>query len=241
MYTTQGIVLKQIKYGETSVICKIFTYDYGIQSYMIKGVRNIKSKYKKANILFPGAVLDLVTYQQQREGIAYLKEYNLAAESIQYDNSVIVNCIQLFAIELLDNLLVDHQEHQDMYIYYLKWIQYLQHVPDKLLANAPLYYLIQMGRMSGYSMPTNNIHHQYYALLHDGAEINRPVIGSMTVEEVQLLEQIMQTESFEVAMQIKMSNPSRRNILNNYLQFVEHQMPGFRPLKCMSVLHMVLS
>ena len=41
---TRGLVLSYIKYKETSIICKIFTESFGIQSYIINGIRNSKSK-----------------------------------------------------------------------------------------------------------------------------------------------------------------------------------------------------
>src|SRR5471030_912859 len=39
IYSTKGIVLRTVKYGETSVIAAIFTEVFGIQSYIVNGVR----------------------------------------------------------------------------------------------------------------------------------------------------------------------------------------------------------
>jgi DNA repair protein RecO (recombination protein O) len=41
---TRGIVLRAIKYSETSVIADIFTEQFGLRSYIISGVRTSKSK-----------------------------------------------------------------------------------------------------------------------------------------------------------------------------------------------------
>ena len=49
---TRGLVLSFIKYKETSIICKIFTESFGVQSYIINGIRNSKSK----NIGFLGGL-----------------------------------------------------------------------------------------------------------------------------------------------------------------------------------------
>ena len=35
---TKGIVLNYIKYGDTSIICKIYTKLFGVQSYIINGI-----------------------------------------------------------------------------------------------------------------------------------------------------------------------------------------------------------
>ena len=40
MYSkTKGIVLNSIKYGESSIICRIYTAKLGLQSYLVNGVR----------------------------------------------------------------------------------------------------------------------------------------------------------------------------------------------------------
>ncbi len=38
LHNTKGIVLRTVKYGETSVIVTIFTELFGIQSYIVNGV-----------------------------------------------------------------------------------------------------------------------------------------------------------------------------------------------------------
>ena len=44
--STKGIALHYYKYSENSVIAKIFTEKFGLQSYIIKGIRNKNSKQK---------------------------------------------------------------------------------------------------------------------------------------------------------------------------------------------------
>ena len=72
---TQGVVLNYIKYGDTSIICKIYTKSLGLQSYIINGIRNSKSK----NIGFfqPLNILDLVVYHKKNSGLQRIKENKL--------------------------------------------------------------------------------------------------------------------------------------------------------------------
>ena len=39
LHKTKGIVLRTVKYGETSIIVTIFTELFGIQSYLVNGVQ----------------------------------------------------------------------------------------------------------------------------------------------------------------------------------------------------------
>ena len=47
IYSTKGIVLRTVKYGETSVIAAIFTEMFGIQSYIVNGVRHLVKLQKR--------------------------------------------------------------------------------------------------------------------------------------------------------------------------------------------------
>ena len=62
----KGIVLRSVKYGETSLVVTIFTELAGLQSYLVNGVRQTSSKgATKAALFQPSAILDLVTYHNE--------------------------------------------------------------------------------------------------------------------------------------------------------------------------------
>ena len=50
-HKTKGIVLRTVHYGETSVITSVYTELFGLQSYIVKGVRQATEKIAiEANI-----------------------------------------------------------------------------------------------------------------------------------------------------------------------------------------------
>ena len=46
---TRAIVLQSIRYGDSSLIVKMLTEEFGLQSYMVKGVLGKNSKMKPAH------------------------------------------------------------------------------------------------------------------------------------------------------------------------------------------------
>ena len=46
LHKTNGIVLKVIKYSESSIISNIYTERFGLQTYIVNGVRSAKAKGK---------------------------------------------------------------------------------------------------------------------------------------------------------------------------------------------------
>ena len=71
--STTGISLHYYKYSETSIIAKIFTKKFGLQSYAIKGVRNKKSK-TKLNLLHPLRILQLEIKHNRNRNLQHIKE-----------------------------------------------------------------------------------------------------------------------------------------------------------------------
>ena len=52
LHKTKGIVLRAVKYGETSLVVTVFTELFGLQSYMVNGVRMISKKELQRALIF---------------------------------------------------------------------------------------------------------------------------------------------------------------------------------------------
>ena len=99
---TRGIVLNYIKYGDTSIICKIYTEQFGLQSYIINGIRNSKSK--NIGLFQPLNILDLVVYHKKTSGLQRIKESKLdyAYKTLHLDMKKISVCF--FLSEFLNRI-----------------------------------------------------------------------------------------------------------------------------------------
>lgn len=104
-HKTKGIVLRTIKYGETSVIVTIFTELFGVQTYMVNGVRSAKRTSVKANYFQPAAILDLVVYHSDQKQMQRIKEFAWDVLFEQVLSDVIKNSIALYIVELLQKCL----------------------------------------------------------------------------------------------------------------------------------------
>ena len=79
IHKTKGVVLKTVKYGETSVIVTIYTELFGLQSYIVNGVRKSSKKGPgKANLFQPANLLDLVVYHNELHNLQRIKEFKWA-------------------------------------------------------------------------------------------------------------------------------------------------------------------
>src|SRR5688500_13994232 len=84
---TEGIVLRTIKYSETSVVTNIYTRHFGLLSFIVPGVRTSKAKRNKAGMLQPMNMLDLDIYFKETQNLLRLKDYrtNYLYQSLPFD------------------------------------------------------------------------------------------------------------------------------------------------------------
>ncbi len=72
IYATEALILTRHSYGDTSIICNLFTKNYGRVSVIAKGARKLKNI--NSAILQPLQFIDLHYYYKSKRNIQLLKE-----------------------------------------------------------------------------------------------------------------------------------------------------------------------
>ncbi len=118
VHKTKGIVLRTVKYGETSVIVTILTELFGLQSYLVNGVRTHSAKGgSKAGLFQPAAMLDLVIYHQESKNLNRLKEFSWNHLYQHVFSDVVTHAVALFMIELLQKCLKQPEPNPELYYF----------------------------------------------------------------------------------------------------------------------------
>src|SRR6478609_6413457 len=141
LHKTRGIVLGHIKYGDSSIISKIYTEEFGLQTYIVNGVRSKSSKNKIA--LFQQlTLLDMVVYHKENREINRISEMkcNTVFHSIPFEQKKI--CIVIFIAELLGKTIKEHYPNKELFEWILHTIAYLDEMPEKY-ENLHLQFMIQ--------------------------------------------------------------------------------------------------
>ena len=87
-YSVEAITLTTIKYGDSSLILSCFTKQYGLQSYMLKGILSSRNNKKIPRSLFePLNLLELEVPKNSKDRLGYIKEAKLhyPFQSIPFD------------------------------------------------------------------------------------------------------------------------------------------------------------
>lgn len=243
-HKTKGIVLRTIKYGETSVVSTIYTELFGLQSYIIKGVRQqTKKSSGKANYFLPSAMLDMVVYHNDLKNLQFVKEFNWASiyESIFYD--VTKNAVAMFMIELLLHSIKQPEHNPDLYFFIENSFLELDKNDVAVSANMPLYFALKLGAELGFKI--DGSYTSEYSILDilDGSFVKEKPnhFHYIEQEQAQLISEINSMKFFEELKNIKLNRVSRRDLLSVLQLYFALHIAEFGELKSVKVLQEVLS
>ena len=150
-----GVVLQSIRYGDTSLIVKVFTREYGLRSYMVKGAFNRGASNRAA--LFQN--LHFIQYVEagkpNKGSLHYLKDVQL---SMVYQSIPMVmnkSAILMYISELLSKTLTEEAPNATLYDFVHRSMQWLDLVEDGY-ANFPLYFTLELTRQLGFYPKANH-------------------------------------------------------------------------------------
>src|SRR6266513_4521382 len=138
LHKTKGIVLRTVKYGETSVIVTFFTELFGVQAYLLNGVRTSSKKGSgKANLFQPSAILDMIVYHNELKNLNRIKEFKWDYLYRHIFSDVKKNAVALFMIELLTKCLKQPESNPELFQFAEDALVHLDKSSGAIAANFP--------------------------------------------------------------------------------------------------------
>lgn len=235
----QGIVLQFIRYGDTSLIVKVFTRNYGLKSYMVKGAFNRSSKNRVA--LFQN--LNLINYigvEKANKGtLGYLKDVQL---SIVYQSLPFVmnkSAILMYVSELLSKTITEQEQNEALYDFIVRSLQWLDLV-EKDFANFPLYFTLELTRYLGFYPKSNHKEGYCFDMMEGSFAHDYPLHPYyFDAESAELLSRFLD-KGIDEACGIPLRVTQRRELLDNLIVFMRLHAPVMKDFHSHEVLKTVL-
>jgi DNA repair protein RecO (recombination protein O) len=240
LHKTRGIVFKTTDYGESSVVVQIYTEKFGLQAYMINGVKKPKAKIN-ANMIQPLHLLDLVVYHKENAGIQRISDLKNVPvlKSIPYD--VIKSCLAIFLNEVLYKSIRQQSPDERLFDFVFNAVQWLDHQPSGL-ANFHLLFLVQLTRYLGFYPDRQNGGTADYFDMKNGVFIRyKPESFSYLSQPYTGYFHALLQCSFEHMQDIQLTNEERRSLIPKILEYYALHIEGFGHIRSHEVLEEVLS
>jgi DNA repair protein RecO (recombination protein O) len=225
LFKTLGIVLSHIKYRETSIIVKIYTEAFGIQSYVVNSVRSKNSKPKIA-LYQPLTLLDLVVYHKESQPIHRISEVktDIPLATIPFDFKK--SCIGIFLTEILVKTLKEENSNPALFTFLHQSILSLDNL-TKNYENFHIQFLLGLANFLGFALETAG------DLLE---QVRKKNIGEERISEIL---ELMLNSNYTMAIPI--STTERREILELIIKFYQLNVENFGELKSIEVLKDLMS
>ena len=148
IYKTRGIALRTVDYSDTSIIVKVYTELFGMQSYLIKGAKRKKAPIR-SNLFQPLSLLELIAYKKEKKQLQTLKEAKpeIYFTSIPQDPSK--TSILFFLNEVLVKCLHEEENNPELFSFLHETVQMLDAAEDHY-NNLLLIFLVRFSRYLGF-------------------------------------------------------------------------------------------
>ncbi|MBO0952230.1 DNA repair protein RecO [Fibrella forsythiae] len=149
LHKTRGITLSYIRYRESSIIARVYTEDFGLQSYIINGVRSAKSKTNRIALFQPLTLLDMVVYYRDDRDLHRISEVKTPYPFQHIPFEVAKSSMALFMTEILSKTLKEESGNPQLFRFLLTSIVYLEEAADQY-ENLHLAFLLQLASYLGF-------------------------------------------------------------------------------------------
>jgi DNA repair protein RecO (recombination protein O) len=239
LHKTKGIVLRTVKYGETSLIVTAFTELFGLQSYIVNSVRQASTKgTAKASYFQPAAQLELVVYHQPQRNLNRIKEFKWAHLYQHVLSDIFKNAVAQFMMELLQKSLKEPEANNELFYFTEDALQHLDGASPMVTANFPLFFALHLPVFFGFRIADEWSEELPYLDLKEGTFVSEQprhphFLEGRAAEAVAHILKIMQPEDLE---EVKLNQDLRREILQQLEQYYALHLPEFGTLRTLPVL-----
>ncbi len=242
-HKTKGIVLRTVKYGETSIIAAIYTELFGLQSYLINGVRTSSKKGSgKANLFQHGAILDLIVYHNDLKNLHRIKEYKWGFLYKNIFSNIFKNSVALFMVELLSKTIKEPEQNTNLFHFIEDSFMHLDESDQNVVANFPLFFSLHLATIYGFRLSDEYTPQNNYLDLQEGEFIHEQPVHPYFLAEPHsyTTSQLLKTMQPHELSAIQLNKESRRILMTAYQQFYALHIQDFGTMKTLPVLQEVL-
>lgn len=232
-----------MKYGDTSLVVTVFTESFGLQSYIVSGVRkSTKKGGGQANLFQPGALLDLVVYQQSTSSLNRIKEFQWGSWYKELFTSVPKHSVCLFMIEVLHRCLKQPEPNPELFQFVEDCLIALDQHSEAVSANMPLFFAAHLSFFFGFRLMDQRVAEGCWLDLREGRFVSEQPIHTdfLHPEDAYSILQLLRVRLPAELAEIRLNRDIRRRLLQSLELYYQLHQPDFGSLRSLPVLRAVL-
>ena len=237
---TRGIVLRSVRFGESSLIVDVLTKSSGRVSFMVHIPKTSKGKIKK-QYFQPMTLLDFEYDFRQRSNLQRIKDVrvSLPYSSIPIDPAK--SCISLFLSEFIYYATRNEQENPTLFTYISTSLEWLDNAYEDF-ANFHLVFMMRLGKFLGFHPFLEDFTPGCFFDLRNGCfTLSMPLhTDFLNAADAGHLYNLMRM-NFDTMKLFKLSHDDRNRITEIVLRYYKLHIPNMPELQSFDILREVFA
>lgn len=233
----EGLTLKAIRYGDSSLILKVFTLSHGLRSFIVSTSRKRKGKAHPAlsQVLHH---VEMVYYAQGKSNLKRIKEAHTLTYLEELHFNPVKSCLCMFMAEVYGHLFEENDAAPDFFAYQLAALKWLEGAKQHY-ANWHLQVLFHNMFLLGFEPQSPGGDAPYFDL-QEGCFTELQPLHPYFLKEAALRAwcELYQYRNWDAPP--PWTNATRRQLLQAILQYYRLHVRDFGELKSLEILHEVL-
>lgn len=237
LHSTRAIVLKTVKYSETSVIVRMFTEEFGLRSYILKGFYGKKNNGTRT-LLQSLSLLDLVVYEKPGAGLQNIKEISIAHPYTSIPFDVHKGTILMFLNEIIYKSIGEQEPDHAMFAFIYHQLMMLDETTEEI-ADFHLAFIIRFTKFLGFLPRNTYSDRNTFFDMQEGEFVSLQPMHSnfLNPGHSYQLNMLLQEGDKKV-----FGNAAMRNaLLEKIIVYYSLHVPGFGEVRSLPVLHQLLT
>lgn len=237
---TRGIVLRSVRFGESSLIVDVLTKSSGRVSFMVHIPKTSKGKIKK-QYFQPMTLLDFEYDFRQRSNLQRIKDVRVSLPYFSIPIDPAKSCISLFLSEFIYYATRNEQENPTLFTYISTSLEWLDNAYEDF-ANFHLVFMMRLGKFLGFHPFLEDFTPGCFFDLRNGCfTLSMPLhTDFLNAADAGHLYNLMRM-NFDTMKLFKLSHDDRNRITEIVLRYYKLHLPNMPELQSFDILREVFA
>lgn len=230
---TQAIVFSAIKFGEADLIVTCFTKDFGIKSYLLRGVLKSKKGKLRPSYFQPLSQLEILAIHKDKGTLERIQEVKVLNRYQTLHTQILKSAIVLFISEVLKTAIQEEEKNENLFNFIIQSLIWLDQ--NKSIANFHILFLLKLTSFLGFYPHLDKTNYPYFNLLDGKFQSHKTNPYCFNDSKITHFKAFFGI-NFDDLEQIKLTGNLRLEILNLLLDYYQIHLHGFKKPKSIGVL-----
>jgi DNA repair protein RecO (recombination protein O) len=233
---TKAIVISKLRYRDNDIIVRCYTEQFGLQSYLLKGLLKRKKGPLRIAYFQELSQLSLIVNYSPKRDLQYLKEAQPINMYQSIHNHITKSAIALFLSEVLQSLLKEETPNANLYSYLETAFTWLDEHDNVI--NFHLLFLLKLSRHLGFYPDLQHSDYPYFHLKEAIFVNKNPDMYCISEQNLTLFKMLLGI-NFDDITTAQFNAKSRQTLLNLLWRYFEIHLGNIKQPKSLAILNQV--